>query len=121
VKLYQKWIEAESRLKGGNTTDKLEQLFVQKESWRWKNVLTTITNNALYLAENNMAFQGKSGQLYTQNNGSYLGLIRLLAKFDPVMQDHISRILRGLLAGHYCGKSISNEIIELMVEKFILK
>jgi hypothetical protein len=32
MKFYQEWIEAESRLKGGNTIDKLEQLLIQKES-----------------------------------------------------------------------------------------
>jgi hypothetical protein len=51
-----------------------------------------------------MALQGKSDALYTQNNGRYLGLAQLLVKFDPVMQDHISRILKGELEDHYYGK-----------------
>jgi hypothetical protein len=42
--------------------------------------------------------------LYTQNNGKYLGLFQLLEKFDPVMQDHISRVLKGKLVYHCCGK-----------------
>jgi hypothetical protein len=33
------------------------------------------------------------------------------------MQEHISRILKGKLADHYCGKNILNELIELMAEK----
>jgi hypothetical protein len=40
MKFYQEWTEAESRLKGGNTIDKLEQLLIQKESEIWKNVLS---------------------------------------------------------------------------------
>jgi mRNA-degrading endonuclease YafQ of YafQ-DinJ toxin-antitoxin module len=74
-------------------------------------------NITLYLAENNMALWGKSGKLYTQNNEKYLGLIQLLAKFDPLMQDHISHILKGELADCCCGKSISKKLNELMVEK----
>jgi hypothetical protein len=58
MKFYQEWIEAESRLKGGNTIDKTEKLLVQKETERWKNALTRLMNITLYLAENNMAFQG---------------------------------------------------------------
>jgi hypothetical protein len=77
---------------------------IQKESERWKNILTRLMNITLYLAENNMAFRGSSDKLYTHNNGKYLGLVQLLAKFDPVMQEHISRILKGELAHHYCGK-----------------
>jgi hypothetical protein len=49
----------------------------------------------LHLTENNMALRGKPNELYTHNNGKYLGLVQLLAKFDPIMQDHISRILKG--------------------------
>jgi hypothetical protein len=63
----------------------LEQLVIQKESERWKNVLTRLMNITLYFAGNSMAFGGKSDKLYAQNNGKYLRLIQLLAKFDPVM------------------------------------
>jgi hypothetical protein len=104
MKFYQQWIEAESRLKGGNTTDKLEQLFIQKESERWKNVSTRLMTITLYLAEKDMAFRGSSDKLYTHNNGKHLGLFQLLAKFYPVMQEHICRILKGELAHHYCEK-----------------
>jgi hypothetical protein len=76
---------------------------IQKESERWKNVLTILMNITLYLAENNMAFGGSSDKLYTHNNGKYVGPVKLLAKFDPVMQKH-SRVLKGKLADNYCGK-----------------
>jgi hypothetical protein len=46
------WIEAKSRLIGGNTVVMLEQLLFQKESERWKNILTRIISNTPYLAEN---------------------------------------------------------------------
>jgi hypothetical protein len=103
--------------RGRNTYDKLEQLLIQKESKHWKNVLTRLMNITLYLAEYSMAFWGSSDKLYTHNNGKYLGLVQLLAKFDPVMQEHISHILKGELADHYCGKNILNKLIELMAEE----
>jgi hypothetical protein len=63
VKFYQEWIEAESRLRGQNTIDKLEQLLIQKESECWKNVLIRLMNITLYFAENNIAFWGSSDKL----------------------------------------------------------
>ncbi|XP_025191145.1 zinc finger MYM-type protein 5-like [Melanaphis sacchari] len=83
---YTKWIETELRLKSGKSIDHLEQLLIQKESERWNQVLTRLMNIALYLAENNIAFRGVSDKLYSPNNGKYLGLIQLFAKFDPIMQ-----------------------------------
>jgi hypothetical protein len=79
----------------------LKQMLIQKESECWKYVLTRLINITLYLAENNMAFQMRSNKLYTQNDGKYFGLIQLLAKFDPIMQDHISSVLKGESADHY--------------------
>jgi hypothetical protein len=85
MKFYQEWMEVQSKLKGGNTIDKFERLLIQKESERWKSVLTRLMTITLYLAENNMAFRGSPDKLYTHNNGKYLGLVQLLAKFNPVM------------------------------------
>ena len=45
-------------------------------------------NITLYLAENNMAFRGTSNKLYMPNNGKFLGLVHILAKFDLVMQEN---------------------------------
>jgi hypothetical protein len=66
-------------------------------------------NITLYLAENNMAFRGSSDKLYTHNKGIYLCLVQL---FDPVVQEHISRILKGELADHYCGEYILDENVK---------
>jgi hypothetical protein len=51
----------------------------------------------------------------------YLGLIHLQAKFDPLMQDHISRILKGELADHYCVKNILKNLLNQWRKTFILK
>nr|XP_036234234.1 zinc finger MYM-type protein 1-like [Bactrocera oleae] len=64
-----------------------------------------------------MAFRGTSDKLYTPNNGKFLGLVQLLAKFDPVMEEHLRLAVKGDVSDHYCGKDIQNELIELMVEK----
>lgn len=84
-KFYFSWIDAELRLKTGKTIDCQEQHLIRKETTRWYNVLSRLLHITLYLAENNMAFRGTPDKLYTPNNGKFLGLEQLLAKFDPVM------------------------------------
>ena len=74
-------------------------------------------HGTLYLAENNMAFKGTSDKLYTPNNGKFLGLVQLLAKFDPVIQEYLRFAMKGGVSNHYCGKDIQNQLIELMGEK----
>jgi hypothetical protein len=56
MKFYQELLEAESRLKGENASQKLEELLIQKESEGWKNILTRLMNITLYLAEKSMEF-----------------------------------------------------------------
>jgi ribosomal protein L33 len=90
---------------------------IQKESRALEIDLTRLTNFTLHLAVKNMAFRGSSDKLYIHNKGKYLGLVQLLAKFDPVMQEHISHILKGELADDYCGKNILNGLTDLMAEK----
>ena len=42
-----------------------------------------------FLAEQGLAFRGSDEKIESQNNGNYLGLLKLLAKFDPFMAEHI--------------------------------
>lgn len=104
------------RLKKGNTIDHAEQELIQKESQRWKNVFSRLINIILYLAGNNIAFRGSSDKLYTKSNGKYLGLIQLLAKFDPVMQEHVDQIIKSPQSVHYCSKNICNELLHLLAQ-----
>nr|XP_012561421.1 zinc finger MYM-type protein 1-like [Hydra vulgaris] len=64
-----------------------------------------------------MAFRGSSDKLFTPQNGKFLGLIQMLAKFDPVMQKHLALAIKGDTSDHYCGKNIQNELIDLMSQK----
>lgn len=116
-KCYYQWFEAEIRLKRGKTIDREEQKLISRETLRWNNVLFRLMNIILYLAENNMAFRGTSDKLYTPNNGKFLGLVQLIGKFDPIIQEHLKLAMAGDISDHYCGKNIQAELINLMGEK----
>lgn len=66
-----------------------------------------------YLSQNNLAFRGTNAKLYETNNGNFLGLIGMIAKFDPTIQKHIRRV-KNEIHDHYFGPSIQNEIISMM-------
>ena len=114
---YQQWIETKIRMQTGKTIDKEEQKLIEKESARWQSVLERLISITLYLGINNMAFRGSSDKLYKPNNGKFLGLVQLLAKFDPVMSNHVTLALNGDISDHYCGKIIQNELIDLVATK----
>nr|XP_004213232.2 zinc finger MYM-type protein 1-like [Hydra vulgaris] len=64
-----------------------------------------------------MAFRGSSDKLFTPQNGKFLGLKQMLAKFDPVMQKHLALAIKDDTSDHYCKKNIQNELIDLMSQK----
>ncbi|XP_021771502.1 uncharacterized protein LOC110735623 [Chenopodium quinoa] len=45
-----------------------------------------------FLGKNNLAFRGKHERLYQSSNGNFLGLIEMLAEFDPVIIEHVLRM-----------------------------
>lgn len=99
-KSYQTWIETEMRLKTGKTVDKVELKMIKTESLRWQSVL-----------------------LFTPSNSKFLGLVKTIARFDPVMENHLNLAMDGKIVDHYCGPKIQNELIDIIAEsiKIVIK
>jgi hypothetical protein len=55
----------------------------------WKSVLLRIIVVVKNLGKNILAFRGKNEKIYQENNEIFLSLIEMIAKFNPVMQEHI--------------------------------
>lgn len=45
--------------------------------------------------------------------------VELLAKFDPVMENHVSRVKDGDTHTHYLGKGTQNEFIQIVSENIL--
>ena len=72
-----------------------------------------------YLAENSLAF-GESAYNETigdPRNGNFLGLAKLLAKFNSIMAEHLAKVNSNTLSDHYLSKTMQNELIDLMSSK----
>ena len=86
------WYELRSRLQKDQTIDKPAQQKLEKEKDHGRKVLFRIICIVRYLAKHNLAFRGTNSKLYDDSNGNFLGLIEMLAEFDPFIQEHVRRI-----------------------------
>ena len=82
------------------------QQLIQKEMQHWSSVLNRIIAIIQFLAERNLAFRGSVDRLFEPHNGNFLGLVELLAKFDPYVSEHLRRIKNDEIHDHYLGKRI---------------
>nr|XP_054594826.1 zinc finger MYM-type protein 1-like isoform X2 [Nothobranchius furzeri]XP_054594921.1 zinc finger MYM-type protein 1-like isoform X2 [Nothobranchius furzeri]XP_054595126.1 zinc finger MYM-type protein 1-like isoform X2 [Nothobranchius furzeri] len=114
------WKEFTVRLMKGKTIDKKEMALLEDERVRWRAVLTRLTAIVQSLAVRNLALRGHTEALFTRSNGNFLKEVELMARFDPIMKEHINRIQRGT-SSHtsYLGHQIQNELIELLSNKII--
>ncbi|XP_065667800.1 zinc finger MYM-type protein 1-like [Hydra vulgaris] len=61
--------------------------------------------------------RGTCEKLFEPNNGNFLKFIEFLGNYDPIMSKHIQRITTSEIHTTYLGKTIQNEIVELLANK----
>ena len=83
------WTSLELGLHSHTTIDEANELLIRNEKERWRSVFQRLLAIIQYLAEKNLAFRGSVDRLYEPNNGNFLGLIELIAKFDPIIKEHL--------------------------------
>lgn len=111
------WSELRQRLGKLETIDKAHQILIEKEKNHWREVLKRIIAAIHFLAKHNDAFRGNTDILYQPNNGKFLGLMEMFAKFDPFIFEHLKRIRDHKTHTHYLGHDIQNELIEIMASE----
>ncbi|XP_061902273.1 zinc finger MYM-type protein 1-like isoform X2 [Entelurus aequoreus] len=114
-----KWKEFALRLSKGKTIDETEIGLLEAEKNRWRDVLTRLVTIIQSLAERNLALRGSVDTLHQTNNGNFLKEVELIAKFDPVLKDHVRRIDSGAEHITYLGKTIQNELITCISDKIV--
>uniref|UniRef100_A0A7N0ZY98 DUF4371 domain-containing protein n=1 Tax=Kalanchoe fedtschenkoi TaxID=63787 RepID=A0A7N0ZY98_KALFE len=103
---YKDWSHIGTRLQEhevGMEHEKDWATWYELQRYHWKNILVRIISIVKFLAKHSIAFRGTKERLYENNNENFLGLIEMLAEFDPVMQEHLISLI---------ASSIKSEIIK---------
>ncbi|XP_047142379.1 zinc finger MYM-type protein 5-like [Hydra vulgaris] len=113
------WSETENRFKTGRTIDSVSQRQINEEKQYWRNVLERLLAITQFLATHNLAFRGHTENLDSIHCGNFIDLVKLLGNFDGVMQKHMKCAASKEIKTHYHGKTIQNELIELMGQNVV--
>ena len=72
------------------------------------------------IAERGLAFRGSVESFGSHSNGNFLGLLELLAEFDPFLAAHIEQFGNcGKGTPSYLSKTTCEEVITLMAKKVL--
>ena len=66
------------------------------------------------LSQNSLPFHGSNEKIYEKNNGFFCQRIEFLAEFDPIIKDHLRRVIEKKVQNHYLSHKIQNELINLL-------
>ncbi|CAM5107513.1 unnamed protein product [Eretmochelys imbricata] len=103
-----------NRRQGFGLTQKLEEQ-IKGEREYWQHVLQRVIAVIQTLAERGLPFWGSNDTLGSLQNGNFLGLLDLVAQFDPFLAGHISKYGNaGKGNPSYLSKTICDELISLM-------
>lgn len=111
---YCKWKELECRLQKGQTIDKKEQNIVAKETKKWHEILIRMFDIIKFLAKQNLALRGHIENDTSTNRGNFLELVHLIAKYDPVLREHLVRSKMCAKTITYMSPQIQNEFIAIL-------
>ncbi|XP_035837182.1 zinc finger MYM-type protein 1-like [Helianthus annuus] len=111
------WSELRQRLKCQETIDKDAYEQFRKEKDYWKQVILRIVALVKFLAKYGLAFRGSNEKLYQKGNSNFLGLVEMLEEFDPIMKEHLRRVLNEECHVHFLSHNIQNELIQLLGDK----
>ena len=120
-KCYLAWREVERRLEHPFGVDMLTNERVLSEGQKWKKILTRIIDVVVFLGERGLPFRGSLQRIGDIHNGNFLGLIELLSHYDPLIQEHVTKIQGSQekcdrLQAHYLSAASENEFIGLCAE-----
>jgi hypothetical protein len=91
------------------------QIQFDKEKEYWIKVLQRVVSVVKFLSSRGLAFRGENENIGSQHNGNYLGVLELIAQYDPFLSSHLAKYgNQGRGRPSYLSSTICEEIIEIM-------
>lgn len=121
IQSYVKWRNLENTLKKNSSVGVLLSKQIENETKKWREILKRILDTILFLGERGLALRGDSNLIGAPNNGNFLGVLELIAHYDPVLRNHLQTVKDSQqshhrLQAHYLSSDIQNEFIELCAQ-----
>ena len=125
---YLSWREYELRLKSSRCIENSLSAQIEAEESKWYKILQRLITIILFLGERGLAFRGSTHLIGSPQNGNFLGLVKLLSHWDPILEDHVKKVKESQqknerLQVQYLSADSQNELIDLcsvLVSKRIL-
>ena len=86
---YLLWRELQRRLENDAGINVIIEENVSSEAEKWKKLLSRIIDVVIFLGQRGLAFRGSSLRIGDVDNGNFLGLLELLAHYDPIVEEHV--------------------------------
>lgn len=81
-------------------------------------ILKRVVSTIKFIAERGLVFRGDNEILGSPHNGNYLGILKLIAQYDPFFENHLKKHgNKGSGHVNYVSSIICEEIIALMVDE----
>lgn len=93
------------------------QMQLESERNYWISILKRILSVVKFLSSRGLPFRGSCEKFGSSSNGNYLGLMELIAEYDPVLRIHIEKKGNaGSGITSYLSKTTCEEFIKLLAE-----
>lgn len=119
---YLKWKNLRYSLMEAKGIDSQLQQEIQLDVDRNKAILERILDVTLFLALRNLPFRGSTETLGDVRTGHFLGTVELVAKYDPLLNDHPRKVKEkrpSTRVTHYLSQESQNEFIELCGDRVL--
>lgn len=83
----------------GHGLDSQLQKGLDSETKKCVTLLERLLDVTLFLASINLVFQGSSQRIGDLHNGNFLGVLKLIAYYEPLLQDHLENVKRSQESG----------------------
>lgn len=102
------------RQTSGRIDTELQRIAEESQKY-WKQVLARVVETIILLCERGLPLRGSNEIIGSKSNGNFLGIMELIAKFDPFLAQHIN-IHSNRGSGHtsYLSKTTIEEFVLLM-------
>lgn len=103
----------------GRVDTELEELELTEKQY-YKEVLKRVIISVIkYIATRNLAFRGSKEVFGSSKNGNFLGLLELIAEFDPFLKQHIEKYGNSGSGGRatYLSKTTAEVLLNMLASK----